>query len=226
MNLIRIGALRPSQDQMLEYAESLVDGTPTPVRVAGVIAKDQDAAQELRAMRSSLELVARAPELEPSEDLTRTILLQARRMREPGRQRTMRYISAWRGFLHAAVFAVLITASAVVVFGVALRTPPGAAPVTATAAAPAPAPAAAPVDINRTAQEVEALSAAVRSAGSAASPERAQHLRTAVAADSDLAAALAALEKNPGSARATHIVYKSLQQQAESLREFYLDRSL
>ena len=67
---------------------------------------------------------------------------------------------------------------------------------------------------------------AVRSAETAPSPERAQHLRTAVAADSDLAAALSALEKNPGSARATHIVYKSLQQQAESLREFYLDRSL
>jgi hypothetical protein len=215
---------------MLEYAESLVDGTPTPVRVAGVIASDHDAAQELRAMRTALELVAKAPELEPSEDLTRTILLQARKMREPSRQRTMRYISAWRGLVHAAAFTVLIFSAALVVFGVSLRTPstPGTASIaTAPPAPPAAADAPQPTDIGRTADEVQALSAAVRAANSRVhSPERAQHLRNAVAADSDLAAALAALDKNPGSARATHIIYKSLQQQAESLREFYLDRSM
>lgn len=230
MNLTLRRNLRPSNDQMLAYAESLVDGTPMPVKVAGAVATDQQAAQELRAMRSSLELVAAAPELEPSEALTRAILLDARRLREPSQKPGARYVSAWLGLLQGGFFVALTVSAAVLVFGLALRTP--AAPLsgtTSSAAAPvaAKAPAVTPDTLNRTAGEVEVLSAALRSGASGpVSPERAQRLRAVNAVDSDLEAALAALERNPGCARATHIVYTSLQRQADSLREFYVDRSL
>lgn len=229
MNLTLRRNLRPSNDQMLAYAESLVDGTPMPVKVAGAVATDQKAAQELRAMRSSLELVAAAPELEPSEALTRAILLDARRLREPSQKPGARYVSAWLGLLQGGFFVALTVSAAVLVFGLALRSPAaplssGAAPATPVAAKP---PAVTPDAINRTAGEVEVLSAALRSgAGGPVSPERAQRLRAVNAVDSDLEAALAALERNPGCARATHIVYTSLQRQADSLREFYVDRSL
>ena len=229
MNLPLRGSLRPRHDQMLDYAESLVDGKPTSVQVAGVIAKDQQAALELRAMRSSLEVVAKAPELEPSEALTRAILLEARRMREPEQQRSRQYISAWRSLVQGTVFTAVLTAAAVIVFGLALRSPASPVVAPATEAAPvAAAPAAVSPDaLNRTADEVQALSAAVRTGPTgSASPEGLQRLRAVSAVDSDLSAALTALERNPGSARATHIVYTSLQRQADSLREYYLDRSL
>lgn len=229
MNLTLRRNLRPSNDQMLAYAESLVDGTPMPVKLAGAIAADQQAAQELRAIRSSLELVAAAPELEPSEALTRAILLDARRLREPSQKPGARYVSAWLGLLQGGFFVALTVSAAVLVFGLALRTP--AAPLSGAAAPATPAaakpPAVTPDAINRTAGEVEVLSAALRSSASGpVSPERAQRLRAVNAVDSDLEAALAALERNPGCARATHIVYTSLQRQANSLREFYVDRSL
>lgn len=229
MNLTLRRSLRPSNRQMLDYAESLVDGTPMPVKVAGAIASDQEAALEMRAMRSSLELVAAAPELEPSEDLTRTILLEARRMREPAQQGSMRYVSAWLGLLQGTLFFSFILASAVLVFGLALRVPaPGESLATSASLAPAaPSAADTAAALNRAAGEVEVLSAAVRArADEVNSPERAQRLRAVNAVDTDLAAALAALERNPGSARATHIVYTSLQRQATSLREYYIDRSL
>jgi len=233
MNLTLRGSLRPRHDQVLAYAESLVDGKPMPVKVAGAIANDQQATEELRAIRSSLEVVAKAPELEPSDALTRAILLEARRMRQPEQQRTMHYISAWRGFVYGTAFTALVVASSIIVFGIALRTPASArTPVSTTATAAAPA-AAAPVEsltadtLTQKASEVQALSAAVRvTPGDPGSPERLQRLRAVTAVDSDLAAALTALERNPGSARATHVVYTSLQRQADSLREYYVDRSL
>ncbi|MFM1921507.1 MAG: hypothetical protein RLZZ303_3141 [Candidatus Hydrogenedentota bacterium] len=229
MNLTLRRNLRPSNDQMLAYAESLVDGTPMPVKVAGAVASDQQAAQELRAMRSSLELVAAAPELEPSEALTRAILLDARRLREPSQKPGARYVSAWLGLLQGGFFVALTVSAAVLVFGLALRSPAAPLSGSSTPATPvaAKAPAVTPDALNRTAGEVEVLSAALRSGASGpVSPERAQRLRAVNAVDSDLEAALAALERNPGCARATHIVYTSLQRQADSLREFYVDRSL
>ncbi len=232
MNLTLRGSLRPRHDQVLAYAESLVDGKPMPVKVAGAIANDQQATEELRAIRSSLEVVAKAPELEPSDALTRAILLEARRMRQPEQQRTMRYISAWRGLVYGTSFTALVVASSIIVFGIALRTPSvsrqaAQASVASAASAPAVAETLTADTLTQKASEVEALSAAVRATpGDPGSPERLQRLRAVTAVDSDLAAALTALERNPGSARATHVVYTSLQRQADSLREYYVDRSL
>jgi hypothetical protein len=229
MNLTLRGSLRPRHDQVLAYAESLVDGKPMPVKVAGAIANDQQATEELRAIRSSLEVVAKAPELEPSDALTRAILLEARRMRQPEQQRTLRYISAWRGLVYGTTFTTLVAASSLVVFGIALRNPAASTAVVAQGVAvPAAAQETLSADaLNRKASEVEALAAAVQSTPRGpGSPEGMQRLRAVTAVDSDLAAALKALERNPGSARATHVVYTSLQRQADSLREYYVDRNL
>lgn len=230
MNLTMRGSLRPRHDQVLAYAESLVDGKPMPVKVAGAIANDQHATEELRAIRSSLEVVAKAPELEPSDALTRAILLEARRMRQPEQQRTLRYISAWRGFFYGTLFSAVVVSASLVVFGMALRSPAAmgvSQPAATLAALPAPQESLSADALTRKADEVEALSAAVRTAPrDPGSPERMQRLRAVTAVDSDLAAALKALERNPGSARATHVVYTSLQRQADSLREYYVDRNL
>jgi len=109
----------------------------------------------------------------------------------------------------------------------ATGTSPSAATIAALPAPAAPQESLSADALSRKADEVGALSAAVRSTPrDPGSPERMQRLRAVTAVASDLAAALKALERNPGSARATHVVYTSLQRQADSLREYYIDRNL
>ncbi|MBI1320480.1 MAG: hypothetical protein GC168_16265 [Candidatus Hydrogenedens sp.] len=231
MNFNRGLRRRPNRGQMLDYAESLVDRKPVPAQMAGALTGDQEAASEVRAMRDTLEFIAKVPELEPSECLTRAILLEARSARRPEKRAAYRRASALQAVFRGTAYTAAMAFVCLAVFSVAVYQPkesaaaPAAAPATAQAKA---SNALTPEMLQRTASELRTLSAmASRSAQNPpASPDAWRHLRAADAIDNDIQAALEALERNPGSARATHIVFSSVQRKADSLREFYVDRTL
>jgi len=231
MNFNRGLRRRPNRGQMLDYAESLVDRKPVSARYAGALSADQEAASEVRAMRDTLEFFSKVPELEPSECLTRAILLEARSARRPEKRAAYRRASALQAVFQGTAYAAAMAFVCVAVFSVAVYQPEGAAPA-ASAAQPAAqqnaAAALSPELFQRKATELRTLSAmASRSTQNPpASPDAWRHLRAADAMDTDIHAALEALERNPGSARAKQIVYSSVQRKADSLREFYVDRSL
>jgi anti-sigma factor RsiW len=216
----------PTRYQLVAFAESMLDRrSPVSAAMASHISSCPSCAAEVQAIRMCLEFTASAPVLEPSSGLTGQILRSARqerRVQSPARCRLASLTTALRG----AVYAAGLAAVAVMVFGAALN---GGSPG-ASAAAPLPQMAGnhpTPEALQKTAQEVQALAAAVRSdSGEAQTPlERSRRLAVSVM-DADIAAAMLALQRNPGCTRATHIVNANLQRQAETLRNLYVERKL
>jgi len=235
MNFGRGMKRRPNRGQMLDYAESLVDHKPLPAHVAGAIKRNDDAATEVDAIRETLAFMAEVPELEPSNDLTRAILLEARAARQPKRQAAYRRASALQAVVRGTVYTAAMSFVCLVVFSAAVYQPAtDAATATDSPAQAMEVRAAAtpgmltPGLLQQKAREVRTLTAVVgRESGDAStSPIEWRHLRSVSAVDNDITAALEALERNPGGERATKIVYSSLERKAESLREFYVDRNL
>ena len=81
--------------------------------------------------------------------------------------------------------------------------------------------------ISQAAAEVQALAAAVNAPSkSLPTSWEQEYRRAAEVLEGDIAAALAALERNPGCARAVNMVNANLQRQADTLRTLYIERSL
>jgi hypothetical protein len=222
--------LHPMRRQLVAYAESLVDpGTPVSAQIGAHVAQCRQCAEEVRAIRASLEFTAAAPGLEPSRNLTGEILRSARRERNAAKQQRQE-TSRIGAFLRGFTFLGATAAVAVLVFGFFLREaipaqPARIAPATATASAAPAMPSA--ESLQKTAAEVRALAAALREVpDSAPSPHELRQRRAVQAMDADIAAALTALERNPGCVRASHIVNANLQRQAQALRNLYVERKL
>ena len=221
---------RPNQGQMLDYVESLVDRKPVPSSIAGAVSASEDTASEARAMRDTLEFLSNTPDIEPSGDLTRRILLEARDARRPERQAAFRRASALQAILGGTVYVGAMSFVCLVVFSAAVYSPPepeGSRGVETSAVLEADAGFSAE-SLQDTADEVRVLSAVVgrEPSSASASPDSWRHMRAISAMDADIIAALEALERNPGCDRATKVVYSSLQRQADSLREVYVERKL
>lgn len=224
--------LHPMRRQLVAYAESLVDpGTPVSAQIGAHVAQCRQCAEEVRAIRASLEFTAAAPGLEPSRNLTGEILRSARRERNAAKQQRQE-TSRIGAFLRGFTFLGATAAVAVLVFGFFLREAIPAqpariapAPATATASAAPAMPSA--ESLQKTAAEVRALAAAMREVPDRApSPLELRQRRAVQAMDADIAAALTALERNPGCVRASHIVNANLQRQAQTLRNLYVERKL
>lgn len=216
--------------QLVVYAESLVDpGVPVSAQIGAHVAQCHQCAEEVRAIRASLEFTAAAPGLEPSRDLTGEILRNARRERSAVQQQR-RGVTRTGALLRGAAFFGAITAAAAMVFSLFLREaipaqPQRMAPASTIASAAPALPS--PETLQKTAAEVRALAAALRDAPDRApSPLELRQRRAVQAMDADIAAALTALERNPGCVRASHIVNANLQRQAQALRNLYVERNL
>ncbi len=215
----------PTRQQLVIYAESMVDRRAAVSAVmAAHLASCPACAAEVRSIRASLEFAARADALEPSNDLTAQILMKARHAREAHAPRPR---SAFWLACRGAVFATGMAAVAAVVFGVALGTPEPT-PQVETALHQVSEVIPSPEVIRKAAAEVKALAPAVRTAATTKprSPREQEHLRAVNAMDADIAAAQAALQRNPGCIRASRIVNANIQRQAETLRHLYLERTL
>lgn len=215
----------PTRYQLVRYAESMVDrSAPVSAIMASHIAACPACAAEVKSIRASLEFAAKADDLEPSNDLTAQILMRAKQVRATSHPRPRSaFRTAWRGIFFAGAMAAM----AAVVFGLALGAPQPT-PRMETALQQVSDALPSPDMIHRVTADIKTLGTAVRTASTnrPVSLLEREHLRAVNAMDADIVAAQAALQRNPGCARASHIVNENLQRQAETLRHLYIERSL
>ena len=234
-NLIR----HPARHELLAHAENLVDRrAPVSAQLAAHLASCPRCNQEFRALRASLEFVASAPHLQPSNDLTAQILMQAHKERNRRQKVSRRYSTlrvATRGFAYAALLTVIVGFS----FNTALNDPdqrntPGmsaahSAPPTASFHQQDILPASySPESIKETANRIRSLTEAVEYApvGVTPTPQELEQRRAVQQLAVEMEAALEALERNPGSQRAIALVQANFERQNALLRRLYAERTL
>jgi hypothetical protein len=216
----------PSKLELLAYAEGLVDGHGISTATARHVATCKDCAKEVADIRSSIEFTASADELHPSDELTSQILVAARSERRDQRRAHGRTpLIMLKGFAYAAG----IIAFSTFYFSYAL----GNAPVSSRDLSVATSPRTVSTgpseeEIRKATAEIYTLAAAVGSRPQAPRNLREwQQTRAVLALNADLAAARAALERNPGSERASRIIDANIQRQARALKTlYYVERSL
>jgi len=218
----------PPRRELVAYAEALVDRkTAISAAIGAHVAACPDCAAEVKAIRESFEFTASLPDLEPSENLTKRILEDARVKRD-AIQREKVAQSPLVLLIRGAAYAATAAAVAGLSFSAFMAQPTAdrnrKSPTTQSRMEPIAA-AATQEALRKAADQVVALSATVRyAAETPQGPREREHRRTAAATAADLAAARAALERNPGNLRATDLLHAALQQQAQTLRQLYLER--
>ncbi|NIA13006.1 MAG: hypothetical protein GWP08_02915 [Nitrospiraceae bacterium] len=216
----------PSKRELLAYAESCVDGHALSASIGGHIAACSSCAAEAAAMRLSLEYVAEATDLEPSSEFTANLLLAAKQERAAVQAARMRH-SAW-SLARGAAYAASLLLVAALSFGFALDT--GAKPVE-TRLAPRPVQlaesASNPETALKAAAEIQTLAMALGvSSATPRSPWELERRRAASAQSADIAAARAALARNPGCVRASRLMDANLERLPKTLKALYVERSL
>lgn len=217
----------PGKHDLMAYAEGLADRRGIlSAKVGGHVSACPTCMAEVQRMRASFELLRRSGEIEPSEDFTTRVLLAAREQRtalESRRLRRSRIRPLAKGMAYAA--GVLLVAMAV--FKAALNAAPNTPSHYATASEPVEEAVLSPDAVLRASAEVQALAAAVQSVSSRRfSPVEIERRRTVQALNTDIEAARAALQRNPGCLRASRVMDANLQRQAQALRALYLQSSL
>jgi hypothetical protein len=220
----------PRKHELITYAESLEGkGGALSVKIGAHVAGCKACQAELDGMRGSLEFVHSAPELEPTADFTKQLLLAAQNERRLLQQRKGR--QALASIVKGLSYAAGILVVGAVCFGAALTGGPND-DMTVHAAVRRPDQAAAdaglsPEVLRQAAAEVQTLVAALSfQPKTPTSPWEIEYRRAAQALGTDIEAARAALERNPGCARASQMIGSHLQRQAQTLKALYVERSL
>jgi len=216
----------PTRQQLVAFAESLVDRrAPVSAAYAAHVSSCKACTTEVREIRASLEFTSAAPALEPSTNLTAQILLEAKKARQEQRQAQRRphvMLQVCKGLACAASVAIIagLTFSSVLAA-------PDTAPLREAALANPVTPSSeyAEAALERASTEISSFSSAVRLDGHPQTLQELERLRDVRAIGADLAAAKAALERNPGCVRATHIVNANIQRGAATLRELYVEQT-
>jgi len=217
----------PRKHELMGYAESLAGkGGALSVKIGAHVAGCKSCQAEVEGMRESLEFVHTAPELEPSPDFTTQMLLAAKAERQNLEKRRARQalLSVAKGLSYAA--GILIVGS--VCFGAALTgNSDQDSTVHAAVKQNTPDNAASPEMLRKAAVEVQTLAAALSfQPKNPPGPWEIEYRRAIEALGTDIEAAKAALERNPGCSRATRMINSHLQRQAQTLRALYVERSL
>ena len=219
----------PPKHELFDYVESLVGGeTPIAARTAKHVAKCPVCTKETEAIRASLEFVDQAPPLEPSEELTSRILLDAKTVQRAAHARHLRRRTTL-AVAKTAGYAAGLVVAATLYFSAALATENDA---TVTERVVASGQRAADTGLaldtfERATAEVRTLAAAVNAPSKKPPTLWERERRHAVnVLDRDISAALAALERNPGCTRAANLVTANLERQVDALRSLYVERRL
>ena len=216
----------PSKLELLAYAEGLVDGHGISTATARHVATCKDCAKEVADIRSSIEFAASADELHASDELTSQILVAARTERHIQRRARGRTPLI---MLKGLAYAAGIIAFSTFYFSYALGDAPAAShEVMVSPSQRTVSTGPSPEEIRKATTEIQTLAAAVGSRPQAPRNLREwQQTRAVLALDADLAAARAALQRNPGCERASRLINSNIQRQAQALKTlYYVERSL
>lgn len=218
----------PSREELLAYAESLVDkGILVSSRIAAHVNGCKRCAEEVHGFRASLTFTASAQELEPSKDLSTQILLAAQQQKELQKRRwtfpaPVRFAYVTASIVGLSVFGIFWFR---VMLGTAAeRASEGNTGVAATAHE---LPRLSPVEEQRLIAEINALAEAVRLTPDKPRNDRERFLRRLVStATADWAAARDALRRNPNLASAEKLKRDALDAQRRALRALFLYQEL
>jgi hypothetical protein len=217
----------PGRKELFAYAEDLVNGQPLAARVGRHLKECPACRAEVEGVRNSLEFTAEAPELEASDALTAAILQGARRERLVYAGKKKRASIVWgvtKGLACAAALAVMTA----MYFDVVSAPVSFAQTVAAQPTAPARlSESPAPELIEKAGAEIMSLTNAVQARPQAelSLMEREQR-RAVLEQEEDIAAAMAALKRNPGNERAREVVNTNIQRGAKTLKRIYMEQSL
>lgn len=214
----------PTRQQLVAYAESLVDRRASvSAALASHITSCPQCTHEIRKIRGSFEFTGAAHGLEPSADLTAQILLEAKRARQ-AEEEVLRWRSPFWTFCQSACSLAALIALGSVMFHQVLQAQAPQMPKPSAIALEETL--AAGVTLERATDQIRVLSSAVQNEESQpTSLQERERWRMVGAIGADIAAARAALERNPGCVRATHIVNANIQRGAETLRDLYVEQS-
>ena len=218
----------PNRTELWNHAESLVQNKPISAEVAKHVAACSECGREVTAMRCSLEFTYGAKELEPSADMASQILLAAQRERKvlEEMKRSGR-ISIWRvtqGLACAAALAFVASGWFLVASGLKPSNGSDLANANVASRIGLVQPAA---DVLSKTNEIRQFADAVTATAKPEQTVREHELRRrADVLQNDLLQALDALERNPGSVRANEVVNASVRNQAQTLKQLYVERSL
>jgi len=217
----------PSKHDLMAYAEGLADRRGIlSAKTGGHVAACKGCMAEVQRMRASFEVLRRSDELEPSDDFTSRVLMAARQERtaiEERRTHRSRIRPLVKGLAYAAGISIIAAASFKAALDTGAHIPSHYAHETASMAEATLSPDA----IRRTSAEVQALAAAVQApVAKRFSPVEIERRRAVQALNTDIEAARAALQRNPGCLRASRMMDANLQRQAQALRALYLQSSL
>lgn len=217
----------PTKYELTHYAEALVDGKPLAARIGKHLASCPACKKEVEALRTSFRFLAEAPMLECTPGSTEQIIARARQMRKADKQKR-RFLRAGFTFAKGLACAACVAVVAVWVFSAALGEPATdqfTAAATESSRALAESPLPSPEELERKASEIQSFAWAVNAQSEApASPWERQHRRMVLALHADRTAALAALKRNPGCARASRLVTANLEREAQALRTLYVEQ--
>ena len=221
------GIGHPTQRQLVDFAESLVDEQASVSAVlAAHVAECAICARAVRNIRASLKLANLCGSPDPSSALTREIVFRARGELNK-RERVNRGRTVFRAaqYLLCAAGVVLL---AMYAFTTALNDAETHArtPGTGGMALEASEASVSAQALLQRAAVVKALSDSVSIREQTPdTPQEAEYRRALEIFNHDLNAALGALQRNPGNIRANQVMVMSLEQQLEGLRDLYLDRT-
>ncbi|GMW01176.1 MAG: hypothetical protein AMXMBFR84_23130 [Candidatus Hydrogenedentota bacterium] len=216
----------PSKADLLAHAEGLVDGGAISAEVARHVAKCPACAQELQGLKESFAFLDSARELEPTLELTNSILSAARSERQTLQSRRSLGRTIWGLAKTTACAAAIVTVCAVS-FQSALADRPDDQESVAPAMTSAVPASVSADEVKKSNAEVQTLAAAV----SARNPrpqsvQELRHARLVLALEADMQTAREALQRNPGCERADLVLSTNIKRQAQALKNLYLDRTL
>lgn len=217
-------SLHMRETSLFRLAEALTDGRAVDADLVRQVREDAKSEAQLAAMRNTLQTVKAAGVASPRRDLTAQILARGRRLRAMQRASA----ASWRKRMRwaAGMACILFLAiSASFSFGRVLedarsltpRLANGQDEVEIVLAGPRP----------EVLRKASAFSDALQGdAGPEANTPAARQWRMAQGHRSNLSAALAALERNPGSKRALVLAERSSERLVEAQRKIYEERPL
>lgn len=217
----------PSRDQLLAYAESLVDrDAPVSAGLAAHVSSCAKCKAEVAGIRASLDFTASADALEPSRNLTASILMAAQQ-EQTGRRRPRRIPYVPVRALQVVLGAALLIALAVIWYPYVLGGLAAGGDASAADSGFRTANDPAPEVQQKTNAEIRALKEAV-----AVIPDSGRNLReesrrrAAESAVQDIEMARDALRRNPGNARAHIVAASASGELLQTLRRLYLEQPI
>ena len=214
----------PTKTVLMAYAESLVDDRATvDAQLAGHVSSCKACMREVDAIRRTLTVVGGTSGLEPTPEFTARLFMAASQQKKTPAPRPRAGIRVAAALSKGVAVAASLAVVASIAFNAALGEPQ-----TAVAGSVVPAPVVSEpepesvVDPGQVVREIQTFAAAVSAHQRSLGVWEREQWRSVVDLDTEMQAAMEAMEQNPGCIRASRVYQANLQRKADTLKSLYI----